>query len=79
MNTLKECCVKHEQTEISGTQVKLRASRARARALKAAGDHKGRLDAVDEALWYRRIDILDKIELGQVNPLNGWILPRPCT
>lgn len=67
-------------SEISTTQVKLRACRSKARLCKAAGNSQERRDAVDDALWWRRIDILDKIAAADyIDPLTCRPRPRPCT
>lgn len=68
-----------DQNDPSFHFVRLKACREKARAAKVAGDRKLRLDAVDEALWYRRLIILDKIAVEGIDPVTGWIRPRPCT
>lgn len=71
--------MEREKTEVSAALLKVKACREKARLFKAEGDRKKRLDAVDEALWYRRLAILDRIEVEGIDPVTGWIRPRPCT
>jgi hypothetical protein len=66
--------------EPSDAQLKLVAARGRAKACKVSGDLKGRQDAVDDALWFRRLDMLDRISAATyIDPKTCLPPPRPCT